>query len=226
MTTAGGTIGILDSQSNRADILTSTTGGYRGIDVSKTLHKLYWTQVDVTGIYRSNFDGTGVQTIISNGVSFPNSIAVDDTDGFLFWGDQTLGTIKRSNLNGGPNSIKTIVTTPFHSGLIVDEENSRIYWTTSITDELGEIWTANLNGNNAHAIITGTAPFKPDDLALDDSGWIYWTDYVTDTVSRARLDNPATTRQLLYSAGGNYNPNGIQVRGGYVYVGSRVSVSV
>lgn len=212
-----GAIGVVDARKNAKLLLESPRDSFRGIAVSRSLNKLYWTQVDVPGIYRSDLDGSNTETVVNTAISFPTAVRVDATNGMLYWGDMGTGRIERIDLIGTPSSRQIVIETPFHNGLAIDEEEGRLYWSTTPEPELGSIWSANLDGSDAQEIITGTAFFKPAGVALDGRGWIYWTDYVQDVVMRARLSDPQNTMETLYEVGQNLNPNGIAVRDNFVY---------
>ena len=63
---------------------------------------MYWTDWGDTRpmIARAYLDGTHRQEIISTGVKWPNGLALDLTEGRLYWGDAIKDRIESANLDG------------------------------------------------------------------------------------------------------------------------------
>ena len=146
----------------------------------------------------------GLEDIVTTGLEWPMSIALDIPAEMLFWGDQTAEQIGYANLDGTGSGV--LLSTPFNKGLAIDSGNGKIYWSTSITSTAGDILRANLDGTMVETVITEVD--KPGRIALDiPGGKIYWTDHVVDVVRRANLDG--TGVEDIYIVGANLNPDGI-----------------
>lgn len=202
--------------------LVNTGGGLRSIAIDQAGGKLYWTDVDDDAIRRANLDGSDPEDIVTEGLSWPMAIALNPAADMLYWGDQTLAQIGSAHLDG--SGAGPLLSTPFHSGLAVDADNGKIYWSTSITATEGDILRANLDGTNVETVVTEAD--KPARIALDiGGGKIYWTDYVVDVVRRANLDGSDV--EDLYVVGANLNPGGIvlDLDEGKVYWGQAVTTN-
>ena len=62
--------------------------------------KMYWTDLGIDKIQRANLDGTGVEDLITRGLSAPWGIALDGTGGRMYWTDAGSSKIQRANLDG------------------------------------------------------------------------------------------------------------------------------
>lgn len=88
-----------------------------------------------TQIIRVNGDGTS-PTTIATGLSNVNGMAIDAVNGKVYWAEQGVNRIARSNLDG--SSIETVVNTTYagtttERGVALDG-NGGLYWTDSATD--------------------------------------------------------------------------------------------
>ena len=142
----------------REDVITSGIDRVRGMDISYNLQKLYWADAGLRVIKRSNLDGSDVETIISLGVgSILQRIAINDSEGKIYWTDENLSgpTIKKSNLNG--TSIQTIVSSSLSQPreIAVDVVTNKIYWVDAIDDSVEQ---ADLDGSNRTTISTIDGP--------------------------------------------------------------------
>ena len=191
-----------------SDLQTIVTvgGGLRALAIDQTASKLYWTDVDNDVIRRASLDGSLPEDLITSGLAWPMGIAVHHDADFLCWGDQTLGQLGHAHLDG--SGAGPLLSTPFGSGLAIDEVHGHVYWSETIDAQSGYIMRVNLDGTDVETIIPPGD--KPARIALDIAGGkIYWTDYVVDVVRRANLDGSSV--EDLYVVGANRNPGGIAV---------------
>ena len=148
-------------------------------------NKIYWTEQvgkNKGKIKRANLDGSSVRVLanILNGV--PRSIAVDPTQGKLYWTNAN-GGIQRANLNGKQvrNLIQNLESP---DKIIVDAAGGKLYWTE--TD--GRIRRANLNGKRIEDIASGLSPVA--DIAISGKK-LYWTEITSESggrIGRANLN--------------------------------------
>jgi hypothetical protein len=199
-TTSDGFIRSVNTDGSGLQTILSIGGGVRGMDVAG--NRIFWSDVDNDVIQRSYLDGSGVETVVGSGLSFPMSVATDAANNRLYWGDAVLGRIDSSDMDGG--GAAPLLTTPFGSGL--ELYGGKLYWTTAVTGDSGDIMRANPDGSDPEVVLTGEG--KPSDIALF-GGKVYWTDYVLDRVRRANLDG--TGVEDLYIVGANWNPGGITI---------------
>ena len=179
--------------------------------------KLYWTDAGTDKIQRSNLDGSGVEDLVTTGLDYPRSIALDVSSGKMYWTDaheQRRGEkIQRSNLDG--STVEDLVTTGLllPEGIALDVSGGKMYWTDWGTEK---IQRSNLDGSRVEDLVTTGLSF-PDGIALDVSGGkMYWTDWGTDKIQRSNLDG-SRVEDLVTT--GLRSPFGIalDVSGGKMY---------
>ncbi|XP_047739334.1 low-density lipoprotein receptor-related protein 1 [Hyalella azteca] len=68
---------------------------------------VYWTNWHLMqpSIQRAGYDGTGLAMVIDTDIVLPNTLAIDDSDGKLYWADARLNKIERCNLDGSHRTI-------------------------------------------------------------------------------------------------------------------------
>src|ERR1043165_274526 len=201
--------------------LINTGGGVRGVDVDQAHNYIYWTDTDNFVIRPAHFDGSGQQDLINSGLAFPAALRLSPASGKFYWGDASNDEIRRANLDG--TTPEFVGSTPFHRGLALDNVNSKIYWTTSITPSTGRIMKSNLDGSSPQVVVSSpAASFKPGNLALDlTGGKIYWTDQILNSVRRSNLDG-TNIQDLLVTALGSPKGITLDLAGGKVYWGQDI----
>jgi DNA-binding beta-propeller fold protein YncE len=155
--------------------------------------KVYFSEQTSQTIFRMNVDGSEVQPIVA-GVGTVDSIAIDPTNGYLYWtqlgGDDSPSfgerAIRRSSLDG--TNVTTIVGSAFSgsfSALAIDLVRQRLYWTDSLDNN---IRSANVDGSDQQVLISNVQ--NPDGIAVDpESQKMYWTETTfSQRVRRANLD--------------------------------------
>ena len=131
----------------------------------------------------------------------------------VYWTEQTgesAGTINSANLNGsGVKELTAIMAVP--RGIVVDTDNSKLYWTNS----RGRIQSANLDGSGIRNVLENL----PDliDIAID-RGVLYWTQYnATAGTGNVGILNPTGQRNARYISTGADMPGSIVIGSGKVY---------
>jgi YVTN family beta-propeller protein/VCBS repeat-containing protein len=149
-------------------------GGVSSCQVSVTVQApapsgglIYWstagelpTSAPASKIKRSNLDGSCVQTIMANPVSFRfGGIAFDAPNGKLYSGDGSF--LFRANLDGSgrENLVNTAVT-----DVELDLVHGKVYWSDTTRDS---IQRANLDGSGVETIQTLTSVDLVEGLAVD-----------------------------------------------------------
>ena len=63
--------------------------------------QIYWTDTTGGSIYRSNYDGTKLETFLSSkdGLKFPEGIAIDWISRNVYWADSGKRTIEVANID-------------------------------------------------------------------------------------------------------------------------------
>ncbi len=168
------------------------------------IKKMYWTEFSANKIRRANLDGSGIEDLITTGLSHPNGITLDLDAEKMYWGDDALtGSIRRANLNGTnvENLVTVGLTAPMYVAL--DLGSGKMYWT-----DLGtlKIQRADLDGSNVEDLIT-TDLNSPVGLALDlTAGKMYFTDLgeTSGRIRRANLDGTGIQPVITSGIGASY----------------------
>ena len=141
---------------------------------------MYWTDAGTAKIQRANLDGSGVEDLVTSGLSEPFGLDLDLGAGKMYWTDAGTAKIQRANLDG--SGVEDLVTSglsePFGD---LDLGAGKMYWTDAGT---AKIQRANLDGSGVEDLVT-----SPAGLALDLGAFkMYWTDAGTAKIQRANLD--------------------------------------
>lgn len=129
------------------------TDGVLDIALDQENEKMYW--VKTGAVMRADFDGSNVEVAVEI-TSFvqPKGIAVNSRDGYVYWVDTSNDDIMRAELDTG-DAERFITETDDPSGLAIDLEGDKIYWTSNffMTGEGGAISQANLDGTEIESIM-------------------------------------------------------------------------
>lgn len=166
-----------------------------GIAVDSMAGKLYWTDSSNGHIFRANLDGSNQETVLSDlnhfsGSSWnlggPDEIALDQTNGKMYWNNQFEHIIMSANLDGtGQQVILSGLDEP--TDIAIDGNSGKIYW----TDWDGTIHVANLDGSEAKTLLNNTSELSYGNirLALDlDNNKLYWGNMIAGQIWSANLD--------------------------------------
>jgi sugar lactone lactonase YvrE len=107
-------------------------------------------------IRRADLDGTNVQDLVT-GVDTPWGIALDTTNGKLYWTDDATNRVRRANLDG--SNVETLIDlgAAYLCGLDVDLAGGKMYW---VDGNGGKVQRADLNGSNVETLATGLGALK------------------------------------------------------------------
>jgi sugar lactone lactonase YvrE len=153
---------------------------------SDTSTKLYWTDSAPPDIYRSNLDGTGVETVISGAGAA--GLAIDVASGKLYWSESANGKIRRANLDGtGSEDVLSDLSEP--ESIAVDPTGGKIYWTDGSAFTISR---ADLDGSNIEEVVAVEAGYGLGDLVIDPVNlglyWIIFTFEGESKLQRSSLD--------------------------------------
>jgi hypothetical protein len=213
---------------------------------------VYWSGV---GIGRANLDGTAVTPGFGQGGGCglavdhahiywvdlgPNSIRVDDLEGFLvnsalvsvpsyacayggiatdgshvYWANEnqpTFDTIGRANVDGTGVNQSFVLGATNPCGVAVD--SAHIYWATGNSGRGPgtTIGRANLDGTGVNENFITSLP-GPCGVAVDATH-IYWGNQNTNTIGRANLDGTQVNESFITGAG---LPCAVAVDAGHIY---------
>lgn len=190
----------LDGNSTAVVVSGASSGWVRELELDLTAGKLYWSDSGTGRIRRANFDGTGIEDLVTTGTDNMRALALDVAGGKMYWKDS--GVLWRANLDG--TGIESLVTGVQNVvGIDLDVRAGKMYWTDTTQDKIRR---ANLDGTAVEDFLTGTpAPFGID--VVTELGYVYWTDVLEHSLQRIRLDG--TGRETLVT--GLPRPWGLEV---------------
>ena len=150
------------------------------------------------------------------GVDNAMNIAVDASNGKVYWTEQTgasSGTINSANLDGsGATVLTSILSVPM--GIAVDTAGRKLYWTASS----GKVKRANLNGSGSENVLQDLS--DPTDIVVSN-GFIYWTEG-GNSIRRVNSSGQKIVQDIAASLG---TVGGLAVGGGKVYWAEKTGAS-
>ncbi|WP_024953897.1 hypothetical protein [Sulfurospirillum arcachonense] len=142
------------------------------------IYSVVQTSNDKNGIFGINIEDLNTRTEI---LSFSANLSTCkvDKNGNIYWGDRTNKAIYKANANG--TNIRKIITVPSGpSGLAIDNEGERIFWSQWIPKKkYGEIGYADLSGNNKRILVSDKNIMKSGGGMFYD--YLYNKLYVSDS---------------------------------------------
>jgi hypothetical protein len=114
----------------------------------------------LTSIVRSNFDGTGFETVINN-VPTVFNLAIDPLHEVIYWTSSAgltngNGGVYRVDFDGtGFAEIFVMGSNLDTGGIALDFANGKVYWGQSASTDLEDIYRMNLDGSDPEVVATG-----------------------------------------------------------------------
>uniref|UniRef100_A0A7N6BYU7 EGF-like domain-containing protein n=1 Tax=Anabas testudineus TaxID=64144 RepID=A0A7N6BYU7_ANATE len=155
------------------------------LDYDSVDGKLYYTDVTLDVIRRANLDGSGMETVISQGLKTTDGLAVDWVARNMYWTDTGRNTIEVARLDG--TSRKVLVNNSLDEPRAIAVFPSKGYFSissekaNSIMSYRGVFSSSDLNGKFRQVLVSPVS--HPFALTQQDR-WIYWTDWQTKSIQR------------------------------------------
>lgn len=133
------------------DLATGSGVGLLAIDTDNGL--VYWSDAeDLSGAYRANLDGTGVEHIVASASTLLyQGMDVDAQGGKLYWVETGVGQLLRSNVDGSAIAmLRDGVGVEDPRGVALDLPGGTIYWTDFSTQSVRR---ADLDGSNMQTVL-------------------------------------------------------------------------
>jgi len=197
------TIKRLVYPSNTPQTIFSGAGQPTGLAIDAAHGQLYFgddTASTPGKIYRSNYDGTGLVTVLSEpvqpggGTQFVDSLALDPAHDWIYFNEGNTRTVRRVHFNGSGEQVvfQGSLNGPFHVAL--DVPNNYLYF-THIQSTSSQIVRTRLDGSQPQVLFSDTGFYSG--LEVDPQhGYIYFSDYYpgNERIRRINLDggNPIT----------------------------------
>jgi hypothetical protein len=204
----------------------SVTGLFGGSDGIKTPEGITLTkdgylivsEESTHRIIKMKKDGTGDVTVLYDsldGVDSPTAIAVDNSNGNLYWCNSGTSQVLRGTDNGSAPPVPLYggqAVLSYAYGLAIDKKNGKLF----ISDFELYIKSGNLDGTGTPVVVWDnvkhTTMSAPSNIYLDtDNGKIYWCDENSDEVVEANMDGTGTPLVLFDNSDGVDRPDGVFV---------------
>lgn len=176
---------------NRHDLATGTPGGIiatgqgiiRRVRIDEVNEMIYWVEGSTGQIWRSNYDGSNMTSLLNLNTSNLNVIELD------FWNNRILytvtndGFIRSIDFNGLNNQV-VVSGVGNVQGVDYDPICDKIYWTEY---NAGDIKRS--NGDGTEVEIVASISSNPFDIFLDiNDRKLYITDRTGNTIWRGEID--------------------------------------
>lgn len=161
-----------------------------------------------TDVRRISLDTPDYTDVVLQLDSVKHVVAIDydPVDGYVYWSDDEVRSIRRARLDGADQEDLITTEVGHPDGIAVDWIARNLYWTDTGTDR---IEVARLNGTNRKVLIT-EGLLEPRAIVVDpEAGMLYWTDWGKEAkIERAALDG--TEREILINSDLMW-PNGLAI---------------
>ena len=132
----------------------------RGISITGGGGKIYWVDSGGRDYYENpvpgkiqvaNLDGTDLEDIVT-GISRPDDIALDVSQGRIYWTALRDHAIRRVELDGS-DSEDIVTAEGWPRGISLDLDGGKLYWTEDNDIKPSKIRRSNLDGTNIDSFV-------------------------------------------------------------------------
>ncbi|XP_014669426.1 PREDICTED: low-density lipoprotein receptor-related protein 2-like isoform X2 [Priapulus caudatus] len=174
--------------------------GYKNLvalDFDWQEQKIYFSDVSMRKIQRMNFNGSGVEELVTDNIRALEGLAVDWVGRKMYWLDRRQRTMNVAELNG--TSRWTLIQHQMEEprAVSVFPQIGYIYWTDwGLIPYVGRI---GMDGTNRSRVITDKMSW-PNGLTIEYvTQRLFWTDAHLDRIEFANLDG--TNRHVITDSG-------------------------
>jgi len=179
--------------SNVEQIFT-VSGTVYGMHVDQQNAKIYWSQDKA--IHRAALDGTAHETIFTEPSYNIMGLAVDATNGHIYYSTWGTASLKRVDLDGQNSSTVAAYASNIGTQVRVDSVNQRVLWADRNTREIRSV---NFDGSNHVQLHREDGYQTMRGLALHDAtGEIYWSESNTSAIHK--MSGAGTSKSVVHSA--------------------------
>ena len=144
----------------RSVLFSAVTGAVAVDEVNRKVYAEDRASAARGSIVRSNYDGTGFETVISDVPSVFN-LAIDPLHEVIYWTSSAglesgNGGVYRVNFDGTDFAEIFVMGSNLDTGgIALDLSNGKVYWGQAVTQESGAIYRMNLDGSDPEVFETG-----------------------------------------------------------------------
>jgi hypothetical protein len=150
----------------------------------------------VKKIYSVLPDGSDLQEVLALSASFHTDLEIDELSGKFYWADNTLGQIRRANLDGSDVEIAVTVGTGIDTApyfFCIDRPTGYFYWgVTSAGSGPSSFRRASFTNGVVDPNFVITTSTRTRDIGIDwRTSTAYWCDRQTGTIFKRALSGGA-----------------------------------
>ncbi|KAG9352113.1 hypothetical protein JZ751_020526 [Albula glossodonta] len=165
------------------------------LDYDSVEGKVYYTDVTLDVIRRANLNGSGMETVIGQGLKTTDGLAVDWVARNMYWTDTGRNTIEVARMDGSSRKVLINNSLDEPRAIAVFPSKGYLFWTD--WGHVAKIERAHLDGSE-RKILINTDLGWPNGLTLDyDTRRIFWVDAHLDRIESSDLDGKL--RHILVS---------------------------
>ncbi|KAG5839924.1 hypothetical protein ANANG_G00210400 [Anguilla anguilla] len=165
------------------------------LDYDSVEGKVYYTDVSIDVIRRANLDGSGMETVVGEGLTTTDGLAVDWVARNMYWTDTGRNTIEVARLDGSARKVLINDSLDEPRAIAVFPSKGYLFWTD--WGNIAKIERAHLDGSDRRVLINTDLGW-PNGLTLDyDTRRIFWVDAHLDRIESSDLNGKL--RQILVS---------------------------
>ncbi|XP_061178133.1 uncharacterized protein LOC133186815 isoform X1 [Saccostrea echinata] len=161
---------------------------------------IYWTNTGYDIIERANLNGNRHMEIVNERISSPADLAIDISNGNLYWLDGGLWPkIERSQLDGSARRVVFDLQKDYPSALALDVSRQELYWNNKNDQSM---WVGKTDGSGKRQLANKSVHSFPGMIGLsilDD--YIYWENYYLKRIERMSTNNPKAVNIILKDVG-------------------------
>jgi hypothetical protein len=207
---APASIGEATLKGENVSFHTPQTAGSNALDLNSDapLKALYWIQTIPTYQIRAFDITTQTETAFTppSSQTGPKAIAVDESNGDVYYVDSSVFKIKKKDADG---KVTVIANASMASDLALDLPNNKIYWTDLNTNQIK--FTTVGNTTSAPQVLLPNFNSLPMGLVIDSSSSpsiLYWSDGY-NAVYRYPLNNSINPELIIEDGDGIISPRGL-----------------
>ncbi|XP_046574436.1 low-density lipoprotein receptor-related protein 8-like [Haliotis rubra] len=142
------------------------------IDIDRTRHHIYWTDVRNYQIRRADIDGENDQLVATlDKPSSPEGLALDSYTKQVFYTDAGVDVVARIEMDSFQRTVIVNTSLDKPRGIVADTKNKKLYWVDN--GNAPKIETSDYNGaGRATLVSSGLA--QPNGITIDVKGSRLW----------------------------------------------------
>ncbi|KAG5848887.1 low-density lipoprotein receptor-related protein 4-like isoform X1 [Anguilla anguilla] len=165
------------------------------LDYDSVEGKVYYTDVTLDVIRRANLNGSGMETVIGQGLKTTDGLAVDWVARNMYWTDTGRNTIEVARMDGSCRKVLINNSLDEPRAIAVFPSKGYLFWTD--WGHVAKIERAHLDGSDRKVLINTDLGW-PNGLTLDyDTRRIFWVDAHLDRIESSDLNGKL--RHILLS---------------------------